>query len=351
MKEDELQELLEKANSSLQKGNKDQAISLYEEIVLSDPENALAHMRLAELYAEKGLKEKALDELLLLGNAYYESRLFKNALKYFLKVLELDPVQIDTRIKVADIYNNDELESKAKLEYLAIAEYFLSANNLKKAKEYAKKAIELKSLEALYVLGRIQYTQGMFKEAAVSLETLTKIKINHVAALLCLGCSYVGDSKYYEAVVVFKKVLRLEHENIEALKGLTDAYAGKGSSVEAIGYYLKGIDLMTKTKDFDGAIKISLKFIKSYPAEAEGYAKLAEVYEAKGMKKEAGDYYKLAGNYYQKQKAAAKAEYYNEKAEFLGKNIPASAPVPRLKERRKTVETGGGRRKNTRRKS
>ena len=152
MNEEELQKLLLTANEVLQKGDKDKAISLYENIIYKDPNNAEGHMRLAELYSEKGYKDKASGELLLLGNAYYESRLFKNALKYFQKVLELDPTQIDARIKAAEIYVNEEMEREAKLEYLAIAEHFLSSNDMNKAEEFSTKAINLKSIEAHYIM-------------------------------------------------------------------------------------------------------------------------------------------------------------------------------------------------------
>jgi tetratricopeptide (TPR) repeat protein len=328
MSEEELQKLLEAANSVLQKGDKAKALSLYEEIVIKDPNNAEAHMRLAELYAEKGLKEKALTELLLLGNAYYESRLFKNALKYFQKVLELDSLQIEVRVKAAEIYVNEDMEREAKLEYLAIAEHFLSANELNRAEEYAKKAIELKSLEAHYIMGLIYFNRGMFREAAVSLEILTKIKVNHVGALLHLGHSHVNSGKFAEAAAVFERVLKAEPDSIEALKGLTDSFVRKGSAAEATGIYIQAIDAMLKARVLSDAIEFGLEFVKGSPTNPEGHVKLAQVYEAKSMTKEAAAAYKLAGNYYLKQKAATKSKEALDKAALLEKITSVVPPAP-----------------------
>ena len=323
MNEEELQKLLLAATEVLQKGDKDKAISLYEDIISKDPNNAEAHMRLAELYSEKGLKEKATHELLLLGNAYYESRLFKNALKYFQKVLEIDPAQIDARIKAAEIYVNEEMEREAKLEYLAIAEHYLSSNDLNKAEEFSKKAIDLKSIEAHYIMGLVHFKRGMFKEAAGSLETLVKIKVNHVGALLHLGYSQVGNGKFSDAAAAFERVLKTEPGSIDALKGLTDAFAKKGSSMEAAGYYVKAMDAMLKGKVYDDAVKFGLDFVKGSPTNAEAHFKLAQIYEGKGTNKEAAVSYKTSGDLYLKQKMEGKAKEAFDKVAVLDKTAPA----------------------------
>ena len=317
MNEEELQKLLTKANEVLQQGDKDKAISLYEEIVTKDPNNAEAHMRLADLYSEKGMKDKASHELLLLGNAYYESRLFKNALKYFQRVLEFDSTHIETRIKAAEIYFSEEMEREAKLEYLAIAEYYLAADDLNKADEFAQKAIELKSIEAHYIMGLVNFKRGMFKEAAYSLETLTKIKVNHVDALLHLGYAYSNLGKYQEAAAAFARALKADPLSIEALKGLTDSYAKKGSPSEANGWYLKAMDALIKIRDYENAVKFALEFIKDSPLNPEAYVKLSQVCEYKNLKDEAVKNLRIAGDLYVKQKAETKAKECYDKAALL----------------------------------
>jgi len=325
MTEEELQKLLETANNILLQGDKDKAISLYEEIITKDPNNAEAHMKLADLYTEKGMKDHASHELLLLGNAYYESRLFKNALKYFQRILEIDPEHIDARIKAAEIYVNEEMEREAKLEYLAIAEYYLSSNDLDKAEEFAKKAIELKSIEAHYIMGLVNYKRGMFKEASSSFETLTKIKLHHAGALLHLGLSHVNNGKYSEATAAFERVLKTEPSNIEALKGLADACARKGSSMDAAGWYVKAMDAMLKAKDYENAVKFGLEFVKGSPVNPEGCLKLAQVFESKNSSEDAAKYYKLAGDNFSKQKNEVRSKECYSKANLLGQSASPAA--------------------------
>jgi len=312
MKEEEIQKLLNEANSYCEQGDKDKAISIYEKIIEADPNYAEAHMKLAELYAEKGLKEKASNEFLLLGNAYYESRLFKSALKYFQRVLELSPTCVEARIKAGEIYVSCEMEREAKLEFLAVAEHYLSENDLDKAEEFSKKAIDLKSIEAHYIMGLINFKRGMWKEAIAELELLTKIKVAHIGALLHLGICYSNIGKFTEAVNTFERILKLEPENIDAQKGIGEAYFKKGFSKEGFEHYSKAIESQVKNNAIDDAIKTCQDLIKYLPTSPEAHEKYADLFKQKGNIKDAVSEYIQAGDLYIKSKAENKAkESYN----------------------------------------
>ncbi|MFH1825446.1 MAG: tetratricopeptide repeat protein [Candidatus Firestonebacteria bacterium] len=308
MKEEEIQKLLNEANNYLQQNDKDNAISVYEKIVEADHNYAEAHAKLADLYFEKGFKEKASIEFLLLGNAYYESRLFKSALKYFQKVLEVNPVCIEARIKAGEIYVSQEMEREAKLEFLAIAEHYLSENDLNKAEEYSKKAIDLKSIEAHYITGLINFKREMWKESAIEFELLTRIKINHTSALLYLGYCYSNISKFTEAISAFEKILKLEPENIDSQKGIGEVYFKKGFSKEGTEHYLRAIELQVKNNLIDEAIKACQELIKYSPTSSEAHEKYADLFKQKGNIKDAVSEYIQAGDLFAKFKLQIKAK-------------------------------------------
>ncbi|MEI7904207.1 MAG: tetratricopeptide repeat protein [Candidatus Firestonebacteria bacterium] len=316
MKEEEITKLLNEAEGVLQKGDSDGALALYEEITAKDPNNAEAHSKLAELYSEKGQKEKASKEFLLLGGAYYESRLFKNALKYFQKVLEIDPSQIEARIKSAEIYVNQEMEREAKLEYLAIAEHYLSENKLNEAEEFSGKAIELKSIEAHYITGLVHYARAMWKEAAQELEILIKIKVNHIGAHIHLASCYTNMSKAQLAISTLEKVLKIEPKNPDIFRGLGDAYAKKGSLAEAVNNYGKAIAIL-ETTDLDAAASVSETLVANCPGMAEAHQKHSNILEKKGLYKEAAESCKLAAELFTKAKNLTAAKQLTEKAAYL----------------------------------
>ena len=54
MKEEELQKIFSDAENAVKMGDLDRAIMLLEDIISKDPNYADAHIRLADLYSEKG---------------------------------------------------------------------------------------------------------------------------------------------------------------------------------------------------------------------------------------------------------------------------------------------------------
>ncbi len=59
----------------------------------------------------------------------------------------------------------------------------MNAGDLVNADAYAAKAVELKSIEAHYVLGMVLFKKQKLSEAKAEFESLLRFKVNHVGAL------------------------------------------------------------------------------------------------------------------------------------------------------------------------
>ena len=314
MSEELAKKYLNEANTALQAKEIDKALKLFEHVAEQDPNNAEAHTRLAELYAEKGMKEKAANEYHLLGNAYYESRLFKNALKFFLKVFELDPVAIDSRIKAAEIYVTQEMEREAKLEYLAIAEYFMSSGDLSRAEEFAKKAVELKSIEAYYILGLVCFKRAMWKEAAVEFEKLVKIKLNHAGAWTHLSIAYSYLNKINEALAAAEKVMKIDPSEPDSQRASGLAHAKKGEIEKAIPFYVAAIDEALQRGEVDKILEVSNEAVTMLSGSPDILFKRGEALEAAGLGKQAAEAFNTSSELYKKANAPDSAAIAIERA-------------------------------------
>jgi len=322
MSEELAKKYLGEANAALQAKELDEALQLFEHAAEQDPNNAEAHTRLAELYSEKGMKEKAANEYHLLGSAYYESRLFKNALKFFLKVLELDPTAIDARIKAAEIYETQEMEREAKLEYLAISEHFLSNGDLSRAEEFAKKAIELKSIEAYYILGLVCFKRAMWKEASLEFEKLVKIKLNHAGAWTHLSISYSYLNKFNEALAAAEKVLKIDpfEPNVQRAAGL--AYSKKGEINKATPFYIVAIDEALHHADAEKILEVANEAVAMLPGSPDILFKRGEALEFAELGKQAAEAFNSAAELYRKGGAVDSAGIAVERARAAEKLVP-----------------------------
>jgi len=299
----------------------DLEIEKFESLLSGDEGNAEYHERLSELYASRGYEEKAADKLAFLGDAYYEGRYLKNALKYYSGAVDLNPKLVGIRVKISEIYLALGMDREAKLECFNIAESYLNLGDLVNAEAYARKAIEQKSIEARYILGEIYFRKNNFSEAANELELLVKIKPNHQKASQRLLSAYLASGKYKDAFAVLQKALKLESSAGEP--------AGQVSSREAAVSFCAAIDGIIAKGQYDEAmtlVKEALKYLPDDPAITEKYA---FILEKQGTAKEAASAYVRAGDLYTSLQQIEDAKKSYEKASVIDSgNIRESAKAP-----------------------
>src|SRR3989339_43394 len=185
-------------------------ISCLEQKVAQDPENIELHVKLSDLYYANNMHQKAVEKLLFLADNFFESKLYKYALKFYLRIVEIDQNYLPAKIKIARIYIQSDMDREAKFELLSISELYLVQDNMEKAEEFANQAIEFKSLEAHYILGAVYYKRGLLKEAAEEMITLLKIKPKHLKALQCLFYSRMASKDFIQALTAYEKISAVE---------------------------------------------------------------------------------------------------------------------------------------------
>lgn len=258
----EIDKLLKEADNYTSDGDIDSAIVKCEEALQIDQKNTIIYTKLAELYVKKGQNDRALVQYLTIADAYYDSKLFKGAMKYFKRAVELDPQCLSAREKLAEIYVMEDMEREAKMEFLNIAEIYFSKNDLHKAENFVTKAIELKSIEAHYILGLIDLKREMFKEAISEFEILFKFKPNHISAITNIALSYLKLNKFQEAINYYEKVIKLAPGDVSLRENLVKAYIGNGNIISAVGQYESLAEIFIKNGENEKAIGVYKEALK-----------------------------------------------------------------------------------------
>jgi len=316
-----LEEEQKKQDEAARNSELDRDIENFESLLSGDEGNAEYHERLSELYASRGYNEKAAGKLAFLGDAYYEGRYLKNALKYYSRSVELNPKLVGIRVKISEIYLALGMDREAKLECFNIAESYLNIGDLANAEAYARKAIAQKSIEARYILGEIYFRKNNFSEAANELELLVKIKPNHQKALQCLLSVYLASGKNKDAFAVLQKALKLESSSGEP--------AGRVSSREAAAGFCAAIDGLIAKGQYGEAITFVKEALKHLPDEPAITEKYAFILEKQGAAKEAASAYVRAGDLYTSLNQIEEAKQSYAKASVIDSgNIRESAKAP-----------------------
>jgi len=303
-----------KAETAAETGNVEEAIAAFRLVLKNDPEDFYSRQKLAELCETTGKTQEAIKEYEVISNAFYSNRMLKKAMVTFQKILQLDPNHVEAHATLGDIYAKEGMESEAKKEFLSVAEVYANQGQLDKALVNCQKAIQLKSIEANYLLGVIYFKRGMLDDARTALETLLKFKVNHKGALMIVGQIHATKGRIEDAVAAYNKILKTEPDNSEVQLALGKLYAEKGSSAEALAQYLAAADNLVKESLFDKAQEACEKAISAGPESADAHKKLSEILVQRDMKKDAAREMLWLGNYYQTQQDSAKAKEFFQTA-------------------------------------
>jgi len=92
-------------------------IKEYQRLLDKDPSDIKTRIKLGDLYLRRGNLDKAVKEYFKIGEYYTSEELDLKAIGMFKKILVLNPGMIDSYHKLADLYSRRGLFGEAKLQY------------------------------------------------------------------------------------------------------------------------------------------------------------------------------------------------------------------------------------------
>jgi tetratricopeptide (TPR) repeat protein len=257
------------AEAALETDDVETAIKAFSQVIKLSPESYDVYQKLGELYLRSGNMAEAAKNLLVIAEAYFRSKIYKKALPIFQKVLEADPKNSSAHLALGEIYLKDGNESEAKKEFLLISEVALEDGDLDKAQLFAQKAIQLKSLEAYYLLGQVFYRRSKYDEAKLEFEKLLKFKVNHVGALGHMADIGLRTDKLDDAQAMLNRVFKVEAGNAWAHGIQADLHLKRGKAAEAVASYVLAGKAWQTAGDAGKAQEAFAKALKLDPACAE----------------------------------------------------------------------------------
>jgi len=107
----------------------------YLELVKKEPENAKAHLKLAELYQKREEKQKSIVEYLRAADIYSQKTYFAQAMAVYKQVLKQDPSLERVHLRIAEVYREMGFLADAFAQYKILAHYYDSLGMKDKALE------------------------------------------------------------------------------------------------------------------------------------------------------------------------------------------------------------------------
>src|SRR5262245_53410400 len=158
---------MDAARKFVDKGQIDKAVKEYLRIVHEDPKDVRVWLKIGDLYAKKGSKQDAIETYLKVARFYHEQGFFLKAVAVYKQILKLDPRLVDVILKLAELYRQLGLMSDAMQHFESVAAHFHREGKTKEALATVRQLVDLdpQNVATRIKLAELYSKEGMTEEA------------------------------------------------------------------------------------------------------------------------------------------------------------------------------------------
>ncbi len=198
------------------------AIAIYKQMQRLDPSQVSIYSRLAELNQKQGLIGNAMAEYRQLVDYYERNELVADEIKTLEKMRDLDPNNLNVRVKLAEVLSNNDRKDEGFDELLAILEVLEDKNDYDKSlKLYTMFLPHFPGNKQLQTgLARTFYEKEDYSRGTTILETLLKDKPGDPDILRQLSKGYARSGNYLRAVESYRQLLQKDPTDLDIRESL-----------------------------------------------------------------------------------------------------------------------------------
>ena len=163
------EKVMDAARKFVDRGQIDKAVKEYLRIVQEDPKDVRVWLKIGDLYAKKGAKQDATETYLKVARFYHEQGFFLKAVAVYKQILKLDPRLVDVILKLAELYRQLGLMSDAMQHYESVAAHFHREGDTRQALDTVKKLVDLdpENIATRIKLAELYSKEGLVDEAVL----------------------------------------------------------------------------------------------------------------------------------------------------------------------------------------
>lgn len=131
------------AQKYVQKGQYDRAIREYAKIVEEDPREVRIWLKIGDLYAKQGAKAEAIDTYLKVAEYYSEQGFYLKAVAVYKQILKLNAGLVDVNLRLAELYKQLGLLNDAMKQYELVSNHYNQAGRVRDALAALRQIVDL----------------------------------------------------------------------------------------------------------------------------------------------------------------------------------------------------------------
>jgi len=251
--------IIEAAAKLVAKGAYDKAIKEYRRILDADPKDVRVLQKMGELYQKKNDSEQAATYFTKVAENYSSDGFFLKAVALYKQVLKLNPSLLEINLRLAELHQQLQLVSEATSYYQIVAQQHEKSGNIKASLDTLKKIIELDpenvssriKLGEMYARGHMRAEAGdEFRRAAEHLkrngrmeeyqrvvDRLSSLDSDDVTLAREVAQGYLAKGDAKRAIAKLQQCFKANPRDEQTLGLLAEAFAAIGQLSKTISVY------------------------------------------------------------------------------------------------------------------
>ena len=285
------EKVMDAARKFVDKGQIDKAVKEYLRIVHEDPKDVRVWLKIGDLYAKKGAKQDAIETYLKVARFYHEQGFFLKAVAVYKQILKLDPRLVDVILKLAELYRQLGLMSDAMQHFESVAAHFHREGNTKEALETVKKLVDLdpENIATRIKLAELYSKESLVEEAATEFtvacdqlrrqnrqddflkvaERLLWHKPDNHALNRELSSLYLRRNDPRRALQKLQACFKADPRDVETLGLLAQAFQALDQKAKTVSVLKELARVHTENKAKDKATEVFRKILEFVPTDPD----------------------------------------------------------------------------------
>ncbi|MBI5416939.1 tetratricopeptide repeat protein [Candidatus Poribacteria bacterium] len=202
------------------------AVAVNKKILRVNPDDINTYIKLAELHTQLGFIGEANEHYLKASDIYSKEKNIAKLLEIYKKIVNINPKNLSIRLRLVKMYLNENMKQEAALEYVNIAEKYKENNQADTAiniLENAKKELP-EFLEINFCLGKLYNEKNEPEKAFMEIQSVFNKNPSDKSAFLELSKIYRILGRINEIIPLYEAFVKNSPQEIDIKKELVSVY-------------------------------------------------------------------------------------------------------------------------------
>ncbi len=256
------------------------AIAMYKKVDRLKPRDLEVATNLAALYAAQGLVVDARAQYLIVADAHTRSGQSKQALEILRKIADLDPRNVEIRIKLANGYLKEGIHSEAGAAFKEAAARLFENGDFERSLEAGSRALELQpyDLSVLSAMVSAHTALGSADEAAELLERTVADRPDVPELVSMLAGAYLSAEDAKGAERATEMLLKQDASNYTRCIPVAQLYLKAGEIDEAVRILTSIVEQMLAGREENDLLELVNEVLARNPEHVDGLRLLVRIH-------------------------------------------------------------------------